>query len=223
MGDGIIDGRGGETMLGATGSSTTWWQLADQARAGGTQNNPRLLVLSGCDNFTLYRITLRNSPNFHASYNGGNGFTVWGVKVYSPKNARNTDGIDPGNSTNVTIAYSWLDTGDIDGDQGGPVADHHMTVATITFIPATECRLKRNQWRRQRNPRLDLSIDGADNGIRIKSTPRAAASCTIGYEDVCMKYQTPSIWMRITQRQSVRAGANTGFSGHHAAQRSHQG
>jgi polygalacturonase len=50
MGDGIIDGRGGETML---GSSATWWQLADQARTGGTQNNPHLLVLSGCDNFTL--------------------------------------------------------------------------------------------------------------------------------------------------------------------------
>ena len=80
MGDGIIDGRGGETMLG-TSPGTTWWQLADQARAGGTQNNPRILVLSGCDNFTLYRITLSNSPNFHVSYNGGNGFTAWGVKV----------------------------------------------------------------------------------------------------------------------------------------------
>src|SRR5262249_23823500 len=32
MGDGIVDGRGGETMLGST---TTWWQLAEQARAGG--------------------------------------------------------------------------------------------------------------------------------------------------------------------------------------------
>src|SRR5678815_2354509 len=37
MGDGIVEGRGGEAMLGATTSGTTWWQLADQARTGGTQ------------------------------------------------------------------------------------------------------------------------------------------------------------------------------------------
>jgi hypothetical protein len=61
------------------------------------------MILTRCDNFTLYRITLKNSPNFHASCSGGNGFTVRGVKVWSPgKGARNTDGIDPGNSTNVT-------------------------------------------------------------------------------------------------------------------------
>src|SRR5207244_3464288 len=46
MGEGAIDGRGGEKIL---GQDTTWWQLADKARAGGTQNNPRLIVLSGCD------------------------------------------------------------------------------------------------------------------------------------------------------------------------------
>src|ERR1051325_3355295 len=67
MGDGVIDGRGGETMR---GQSISWWNLADRARRGGTQNNPRLLVLSKCDNFTLYRITLLNSPNFHVGYNG---------------------------------------------------------------------------------------------------------------------------------------------------------
>src|SRR5579872_1361950 len=61
MGDGVIDGRGGETIL---GKDITWWNLADEARKGGTQNNPRLLVLNRCDNFALYRITLMNSPNF---------------------------------------------------------------------------------------------------------------------------------------------------------------
>jgi polygalacturonase len=103
MGDGIIDGRGGEKIA---GQDITWWELADKARAGGNQNNPRILILSHCDNFTLYRITLRNSSNFHVDYKSGNGFTVWGVKIYSPKRARNTDGIDPGNSTNVTITRS---------------------------------------------------------------------------------------------------------------------
>jgi polygalacturonase len=37
MGDGVIDGRGGEKML---GSQYSWWDLAEQARAGGGQQVP---------------------------------------------------------------------------------------------------------------------------------------------------------------------------------------
>jgi len=196
MGEGIIDGRGGESILGST---TTWWQLADQARTGGTQNNPRLLVLSGCDNFTLYRITLRNSPNFHVSYNGGNGFTVWGVKVYSPKNARNTDGIDPGNSTNVTIAYSWIDTGDdnIAIKAGSGLPTTHMTIAHNHFYSGHGMSIGSETNGGASAIRvLDLSIDGADNGIRIKSnSTRGGLVHDIVYEDVCIRNTKNPIYM----------------------------
>ena len=94
MGDGTIDGRGGEKVL---GKNVTWWDLAEQARNGGRQQVPRLIVTDTADNFTLYRITLKNSPNFHVVYNHGDGFTVWGLKIDTPKRgARNTDGVDPG-------------------------------------------------------------------------------------------------------------------------------
>jgi len=56
MGDGVIDGRGWAKLI---GKNVSWWDLAEQARAGGSQNCPRLMVLSRCDNFTLYRITLK--------------------------------------------------------------------------------------------------------------------------------------------------------------------
>ena len=196
MGDGIIDGRGGETML---GSSATWWQLADQARTGGTQNNPHLLVLSGCDNFTLYRITLRNSPNFHVTYNGGNGFTVWGVKIYSPKNARNTDGIDPGNSSNVTIAYSWIDTGDdnVAIKAGAGLPTTHMTIAHNHFYSGHGMSIGSETHGGVRAIRvLDLSIDGADNGIRIKSnSTRGGLVHDVVYEDVCIRDTKNPIYM----------------------------
>ena len=84
MGDGAIDGRGGEKIL---GSQYSWWDLAEQARAGGNQQVPRLIVANTSDNFTLYRITLRNSPNFHVTYYGGNGFTAWGVRIDTPRAA----------------------------------------------------------------------------------------------------------------------------------------
>ncbi len=188
MGDGVIDGQGGETILGQQGS---WWDLAEQARKGGSQNNPRLLILNRCDNFALYRITLRNSPNFHVSYSGGNGFTVWGVKVWSPQKARNTDGIDPGNSTNVTITHSFIHTGDdqvaIKAGKGAPttnmtISDNHfytghgMSIGSETDGGASRIRVS------------NLSIDGADNGLRIKSnSSRGGLVRDVVYDGVCIR------------------------------------
>jgi polygalacturonase len=132
MGDGTIDGRGGEKIL---GKNVTWWDLAEQARNGGRQQVPRIIVTDTADNFTLYRITLKNSPNFHVVYNHGDGFTVWGLKIDTPKRgARNTDGVDPGaGSKNITITHSYIRTGDdnvaIKGGPGG-----------VTSIGDTACQ-----------------------------------------------------------------------------------
>jgi polygalacturonase len=203
MGDGVIDGRGGETLLGKT---VTWWNLADAARNGGAQNNPRLIVLNRCDNFTLYRITLMNSPNFHVSYSGGNGFTAWGVKIWSPERARNTDGIDPGNSTNVTITRCYIHTGDdqvaIKAGRGAPtthmsiVANHFytghgMSIGSETNGGASDILVS------------DLSIDGADNGLRIKSNAsRGGLVERVTYQDVCMRNTANPVYMDSTYSAS---------------------
>jgi polygalacturonase len=201
MGDGTIDGRGGEKIL---GQPVFWWELAEQSRKGGNQNNPRLVALTRCNNFTLYRIALRNSPNFHVSYSGGDGFSVWGVKVWSPKNARNTDGIDPGNSTNVTIAHSWLHTG---GDQVAikagrpnqkePAPTTHMTIAHNRFYTGHGMSIGSETDGGASAIRVtDLSIDGADNGIRIKSnSSRGGVVRDIVYEDVCIRDTKNPIFM----------------------------
>ena len=67
---------------------------------------------------------------------------------------------------------------------------------------------------------LDLSIDGADNGIRIKSnSTRGGFVHDIVYEDVCIrKYQKSYLYGHALHgdRRSG-AGTNTGFPGHHAA------
>jgi len=192
MGDGVIDGRGGEPLLGKdVAQRVTWWDLAEQARAGGIQNNFRLIVLSRCDNFTLYRITLKNSPNFHVAYNSGSGFTVWGVHIDAPKNARNTDGIDPGNSTNVTIANSYIRVGDdnvaIKAGAGNPTT--HMTIAHNHFYYGHGMSIGSETNGGASAIRVtDLSIDGADNGIRIKSnSARGGLVRDISYEDVCIR------------------------------------
>ena len=204
MGEGVIDGRGGYKIM---GQQITWWDLAEQARKGGNQNNPRIMVLNHCDNFTLYKIQLKDSPNFHVSYSNGNGFTVWGVIVNAPRNARNTDAIDPGNSTNVTMTHCFIHTGDdnvaIKAPKGAPTKNmtfahnhfysgHGMSIGSNTDGGASAIRVR------------DLTIDGADNGLRIKSNEtRGGQVKDVVYEDVCIRNSKHPILMDSNYTASV--------------------
>jgi polygalacturonase len=187
MGDGIIDGRGWAKLI---GKKVSWWDLAEQARAGGSQNCPRLMVLSRCDSFTLYRITMKNSGNFHVAYSGGNGFTVWGVVIDTPgKGARNTDGIDPGGSTNVTITHCYISTGDDNVAIKAGAHCSHMTIAHNHFYAGHGMSIGSETNGGADSIRVtDLSIDGADNGLRIKSnSSKGGLVQDVVYSDVCIR------------------------------------
>jgi polygalacturonase len=189
MGEGSIDGRGGATIL---GQNDSWWDLAHEAKVKDlSQSVFPLIVLRRVKNFTLYNITLRNSPGFHVSINQSDGFTAWGVKIMTPKSARNTDGIDPGSSRNITIAYSSIHTGDDDvclkPSGAGAVSNmsvlhnhfytgHGMSIGSGTFGGVDHLLVD------------DLTIDGADNGIRIKSDrSRGGLVHQVVYRNVCIR------------------------------------
>ncbi len=187
MGDGTIDGRGEEKLLHGDAS---WWELAEQARAGGRQQVPRLIEADESDDFTVYRITLRNSPNFHIMFRDGHGFTAWNLKIDTPSTARNTDGVDPASATDITVTHSFIRTGDdnvaIKGGEGGvgymTVSDNHffsghgMSVGSETFGGVHDILVQA------------LSLDGSDNGIRIKSnSSRGGLVERVTYRDVCMR------------------------------------
>jgi len=189
MGDGVIDGRGGEKIL---GSKFSWWDLAEQARTAGHQQVPRIVVADYADDFTLYRITLKNSPNFHVVYNHGNGFTVWGLKIDTPQRlARNTDGVDPGNgSKNITITHSFIRTGDDNvAIKGGPGGATDMTVSHNHFYWGHGMSIGSETDGGVSKIRVtDLSLDGPDNGIRIKSNgSRGGPTHDVVYDDVCIR------------------------------------
>ena len=189
MGDGSIDGRGGVTVL---GQPDTWWQLAHQAKVlDRYQKVPGLLELNQVHDFTLYRITLRNSAAHHVAVRDSDGFTAWGVKIMTPGTARNTDGINPISSTNVTIAHCYIHAGDdnvaISSRPGVPAshisilddhfyAGHGMSIGSGTGGGVSDVLVK------------NLSIDGASNGIRIKSDPsRGGLVHNVTYESVCIR------------------------------------
>jgi polygalacturonase len=191
MGDGVIDGRGGARILvDGKESGKSWWDLAEDARNGGRQQVPRLIVMDHSDDFTLYRITLKNSANFHVSYANGDGFTVWGLKIDTPKTARNTDGVDPSASKNITVTYSYIRDGDdniaIKGGSG-PVTNmtvihnhfyygHGMSIGSETTAGVSKLRV------------TDLSLDGTDAGVRIKSQQAYGGLVhDIVYDDLCIR------------------------------------
>lgn len=195
MGAGAIDGRGGDPML---GKSLTWWELAHQGKVlDRNQKVPGLIVLSHVSDFTLYDITLRDSPRYHVDVRDSDGFTAWGVKIMTPSTARNTDGIDPVSSTNVTITHCYIHAGDdsvaISSRQGGEashisVSDNHfytghgMSIGSGTSGGVSHVLVR------------DLTIDGSLNGIRIKSDPsRGGLVHDVEYENVCIRNVTNPI------------------------------
>lgn len=187
MGDGAIDGRGGANLL---HQNVTWWQLAEQARAGGRQQVPRLIVADHADDFTLYRITMRNSPNFHVVYNHGDGFTVWGLKIDTPRRgARNTDGVDPGGSRNITITQSYIRTGDDNVAIKGGEAVSNITIAHNHFYWGHGMSIGSETNGGVSHIRVtDLSLDTPDSGIRIKSMgTRGGLVQDVVYDDVCIR------------------------------------
>lgn len=198
MGPGTIDGRGWACVL---GKPYSWWALAQQARNQPvSQNNPRLVVASRSDDFTLYRLTLRNSPNFHVVYERGDGFTAWGVIIHTPQSlARNTDGINPSSARNVTITRSWINTGDDDiaikAGSGGPA--HHISILDNHFHRGHGVSIGSETNGGAHHVLVrGLTIDGADNGLRIKSNASRGGLVTdVTYADVCIRRTKRAIEM----------------------------
>jgi polygalacturonase len=204
VGDGVIDGQGGEPQI---GGSQSWWDING---SGGT--SPALIQVSGATNFTLYRITLHNSPKFHVKLSAS-GFVVWGVTIKTPSkatnsagtalsysSAHNTDGIDPGESaSNGYIVCSFISDG-----------DDHIAIKGSSATGVTNLTIAHNHFEAGHGMSIgseftggvsgikvyDLSIDqtasgtagGSSNGIRIKSdSSRGGLVNDVTYSDVCMK------------------------------------
>ncbi|MGO9641776.1 MAG: glycoside hydrolase family 28 protein [Candidatus Acidiferrales bacterium] len=210
MGPGTIDGRGGLNLL---GQSVSWWQLARQAQVeNANQECPQLIRAIGSDNFTLYNITIINSPNFHVYYGRGNGFTAWGVIINTPATARNTDGIDPSSSTNVTITHCFIHAGDdnvaIKAGSDGPAM--HMTIAHNHFYSGHGMSIGSETNGGASAIRVsDLTIDGADNGLRIKSNAsRGGLVEDVEYSDVCIRDTKLPIFMDTHYTASVGPDTN---------------
>lgn len=192
-GYGVIDARGGSTMLGGPNPGITWWKNADNANtAGESQDNFVIMKPSSANSFTLYKITLRNSPMFHVVWSG-NGFTAWGVKIATPFPAHNTDGIDPSGS-NVTVNLASISDGDDDFAINASSAGSNMTVENTTTYSGHGISIgsfTQGGFTNLLVNNVNMAGTGTDNnatGIRLKSSEdRGGLLQTITYENMCIK------------------------------------
>lgn len=224
VGEGRIDGRGGSLLLsGDNAQKRSWWDVAWQSKQGLKQHAFRLLQINGGKDFTLHDITLMNSPNFHVVSDGLDGLLAWGIKIltpsavytrpgyacpegttpdklmpatcFTPDTVKNTDGFDPGQSSRVLLAYSYISTG-----------DDHVAIKAGGTKPSTRMTFARNHFYYGHGMSIgsetnsgvedisvyDLVMDGYDspngNGLRIKSdTSRGGKVTNISFADVCMR------------------------------------
>jgi polygalacturonase len=189
MGYGVIDGRGYAKIL---HKDYSWWEMARKAEPKNERYfTPRMIVANHADGLVLYRIALHNSTNFHVSVNGTNGFTAWGVHLLTPTikgtDARNTDGIDPGSSTNITITHSWIDNGD--DNIAIKTGVTHMSVLDNHFYDGHGMSIGSETYTGQSFLLVDgLTEDHTTSGIRIKSNvTRGGLVHDLSYRNICMR------------------------------------
>jgi hypothetical protein len=186
VGTGTIDGRGGEVP---TGSTATWWDLEDMYN--GNLAAPRLIQVNFGTDFVLYNVTLKNAPKFHVVIDSTVGYRVWGITINTPADSPNTDGVDPSRAKNGVIAYTKITTGDdnIAVKGGGPSPVDGLLVAHNHFGRGHGMSIGSETNGGVRNVSVcDLSLDGTDNGLRIKSdASRGGLVQGIYYTDVCIR------------------------------------
>lgn len=157
-GPGAIDGQG-----------APWWP------GYKTNTRPIMIRLSGCNYQLIHNITLSNSPEFHISLSSSKGnATVDGVIVRAPSSSdpvtpsHNTDACDV-SGTNVLVQNCNISTGDDDFTCGGGTHDVLLTNNTYGNGHGISIGSYTDSGGVSNITVINCTINGADNGIRIKS------------------------------------------------------
>jgi polygalacturonase len=194
-GKGTIDGNG-----------ALWWAWSERAARAVAKTQPgrvvyrrpHLVVINGCQRLQVADITLTNSSMFHLVPSNITDLTIERVKVRAPFDAPNTDAIDPGPGTNFLIRDCDIDTGDDDiviKSGGTNILIENCTIRHghgISIGSGTTVGIHRMLVRH-------CTLDGTDNGIRIKSMRGAGGPVeNIRYTDIRMNHVEHAIVLDLT-------------------------
>ncbi|XP_075510722.1 polygalacturonase At1g48100-like [Primulina tabacum] len=99
------------------GNGRSWWNTSP-ANPGVSHekdlngDRPHMILVAFGKNVTVSGITLLNSPRMHMFVYGSEQVEMFNVKVSSPGNSPNTDGIHVSNTQHVRIHHSNISSGD---------------------------------------------------------------------------------------------------------------
>eukprot|EP00256_Glycine_max_P069206 XP_025983801.1 probable polygalacturonase At3g15720 [Glycine max] len=96
-----IDGSGGQI----DGFGSTWWKCRSCLR-------PRVISFVSCNDLTVRKLSISNSPRAHITIDGCNGAIFSNINIHAPRNSPNTDGFDIAFSKNILIEDCTIATGD---------------------------------------------------------------------------------------------------------------
>ena len=141
-GTGIIDGSGPDFYAPPIPwTPYCWCEGLALAKDKEALRPGQMLVFFECHHVTIHDITLRNSTCWNCYLHGCSHVQIRGLKVFNPRSAANTDGIDIDTCRYVTVSDCIIDTGDdaiaIRGD-----GDRVMHCAPVCeYITITNCVL----------------------------------------------------------------------------------
>ncbi|CAN4086385.1 unnamed protein product [Withania somnifera] len=124
-GNGVFDGRG-----------DIWWSnpcLDDNISQETQCKGPTALIFRRCDQLRVRGVTLIRSARSHIILTACNEVSIAKIRIMSPGDSPNTDGIDVSASTNVRIHNSLIATGDDCVAIGG--GSFNVNISGITCGP----------------------------------------------------------------------------------------
>jgi polygalacturonase len=166
-GPGTIDGRG-----------QMWWD--SHRRDPGKLRRPLLIRIVDSKNVRFEDVTLRNSPMWTLSPLACDDVVVRRIKIFSPSDSPNTDGINPDSCRNVRISDCHVDVGDdCITIKSGKEDEGRRTLRSCEDVHVSNCTLLHGHGGVVMGSEISGSIRnvtitnctfrGTDRGIRIKA------------------------------------------------------
>ncbi|RHN47877.1 putative polygalacturonase [Medicago truncatula] len=163
-GGGTIDGKG-----------NIWWENScKRNKKKPCKDAPTALTFDSCKDLIVEDLTIQNAQQIHVSFQDSTNVKASGLKVSSPGNSPNTDGIHITNTQNIKISSSIIGTGDdcisiVDGSSNVEATDitcgpgHGISIGSLgagkskDFVSGVLVN--------------GAKISGTTNGVRIKTWP----------------------------------------------------
>ncbi|KAJ4844966.1 hypothetical protein Tsubulata_011697 [Turnera subulata] len=185
-----LTGGNGKPNLDGQGAVGAWKQ-SSCTKASRCRKLVTSLKFSGVSNGEISDITVIDSKAFHIGFHGSSNIVVQNITITAPGDSPNTDGIHVSHSTNISITSSKIGVGD-DCVSIGP-GSYNISISNIKCGPGHGISVgSLGKYKNEEDVYgisvRNCTINGTQNGIRIKTWPGAPISSAydMTFRDITM-------------------------------------